>query len=109
MRKTQKSHFFQFFLVTNSSPNQNPRNRNAASKIAGQGIANPTGLIYSTCNLLRSVGYDKFGDMISRAVKDVYREGKYLTADAGGSATTKQFTDRVIRQVEILRSQKGFD
>lgn len=37
------------------------------------------------------------------------KEGKYLTADAGGTATTKQFTDRVIKQIELLRDGRTFE
>jgi len=33
---------------------------------------------------------------------NVYREGKVLTADVGGQAGTRQFTKRVIREIERL-------
>jgi len=32
-------------------------------------------------------------------VAEVYREGKYLTQDQGGRATTKEFGDAVIRKL----------
>ncbi len=33
---------------------------------------------------------------IERALRTVYREGRHLTRDVGGTATTEQFTDAVI-------------
>ena len=46
--------------------------------------------------LLDHVG-DRFrADRIRRALESTIREGKVLTRDLGGSATTKEFTDAVI-------------
>ena len=42
--------------------------RNSGSDIAGKGIANPTALINSSVNMLRSMGYARVGDLISEAV-----------------------------------------
>jgi isocitrate dehydrogenase (NAD+) len=76
--------------------------RNSGEGITGKGIANPSALLYSSVNMLRSMGYQRFGDIISNALYNVYLEGKVLTPDVGGNATTKQFTDRVIAEVEKL-------
>lgn len=59
--------------------------------------------------MLRGSGYPKFGDLISNAMKNVYKEGRFLTADAGGSSSTKQFTERMIKEVEFLKSTRHFE
>jgi isocitrate dehydrogenase (NAD+) len=67
-----------------------------APDIAGQGIANPGALILAACLMLDHVG-DRFrADRIRRSLESTIRDGKVLTRDLGGSATTKEFTDAVI-------------
>lgn len=74
----------------------------SAPDIAGKGIANPTSLILSSVLMLRHIGKDTAADRIEKAVRKVLIEGTCLTADLGGSATTQEFTDSVIR---TLRSE----
>ena len=67
-----------------------------APDIAGKGIANPGALVLAACLMLDHVG-DRFrADRIRRALESTIREGKVLTRDLGGSATTREFTDAVI-------------
>jgi isocitrate dehydrogenase (NAD+) len=43
---------------------------------------------------------DRFrADRIRRAIEAIIRDGKVLTRDLGGSASTKEFTDAVIRHL----------
>ena len=37
---------------------------------------------------------------IERAIARVFREGKHLTRDVGGTATTEEFTSAVVAAVE---------
>jgi isocitrate dehydrogenase (NAD+) len=67
-----------------------------APDIAGKGIANPTALLMSAIMMLGHLKEDKAASRIECAMHKVYREGKSLTRDLGGSATTAQFTDAVI-------------
>lgn len=76
--------------------------RNSGESITGKGIANPTALLYTSVNMLRSMGYPRFGDLISEALYNVYEEGQVLTPDVGGNATCEQFTNRVIEEVQKL-------
>jgi isocitrate/isopropylmalate dehydrogenase len=78
--------------------------RSSGHKITGLGVANPTALIHSSVNMLRTMGYASFGDLIERAVYNVYREGKYLTSDVGGSSKINDFTNRVIEEIEKIDS-----
>ena len=68
-----------------------------APDIAGKGIANPTALLMSAIMMLRHIGETKAAAKIEDSLFNVYREGKSLTRDVGGSATTVEFSDAVIR------------
>jgi isocitrate dehydrogenase (NAD+) len=67
-----------------------------APDIAGKGIANPTALLMSAILMLNHLGETTAAKHIEQALFQVYREGRHLTRDLGGSATTQQFTDAVI-------------
>ncbi|MBV8898226.1 MAG: NAD-dependent isocitrate dehydrogenase, partial [Acidobacteriaceae bacterium] len=69
----------------------------SAPDIAGQGKANPTALMLSAVMLLIHLGESSAAQRLQLAVESVYRAGKYLTGDVGGSATTEEFTDAVVR------------
>jgi isocitrate dehydrogenase (NAD+) len=67
-----------------------------APDIAGQGIANPGALVLAACLMLDHVG-DRFrADRIRRALESTIRDGKVLTRDLGGSATTREFAEAVV-------------
>ncbi|ODU52230.1 isocitrate dehydrogenase [bacterium SCN 57-13] len=71
----------------------------SAPDIAGMGIANPTALLSSAVMMLRHLGeYDK-ADRIAAAILKVCGEGKTVTGDLGGTATTDQYTDAIIKEV----------
>jgi isocitrate dehydrogenase (NAD+) len=67
----------------------------SAPDIAGKGIANPTALMLSSVMMLRHIGEIDASVRLQNAVEAVYREGKTITSDVGGTATTSQFTDSV--------------
>lgn len=67
-----------------------------APDIAGQGIANPSALTFAACLMLEHVSEPELAGRVRDAVESVLREGKTLTRDLGGSATTGQFADAVI-------------
>lgn len=54
--------------------------------------------------MLKTIGYPRFGELIQQAIFNVYLEGKHLTADVGGTAGTREFTRRVIQEIEYLDS-----
>lgn len=72
----------------------------SAPDIAGQGKANPTALMLSSVMLLIHLGEADAAQKLQLAVEQVYRQGKYLTGDVGGSATTEEFTDAVVRELK---------
>lgn len=74
----------------------------SAPQIAGKNLANPTALIQSAVMMLRYLGeYDRAGK-IEDSLTKIFLEGKVLTADLGGSATTVEFTDEVCRVIESM-------
>ena len=68
----------------------------SAPDIAGQGIANPTATVLAGCMMLEHIGQGDVAARIRRALETTIREGRVLTRDLGGTATTKEFTDAVI-------------
>lgn len=72
----------------------------SAPDIAGQGKANPTALILSAVMLLTHLGETEAAEKLQYAVETVYREGKYLTGDVGGTASTEEFTDAVLKVIK---------
>jgi isocitrate dehydrogenase (NAD+) len=68
-----------------------------APDIAGKGIANPTALLMSSVLMLEQLGETEAAGRIQRGIERVYREGRALTRDVGGKATTAEFTAAVIR------------
>lgn len=71
-----------------------------APTIVGQGIANPTATILSSCLMLKHIGEGAKGDMIEQAVAKVIKDGKTVTADLGGTASTMEFANAVIAEIK---------
>jgi len=70
-----------------------------APDIAGKGIANPTALLMSAVMMLDHIGESAAARKIEAALDRVYHEGQSLTRDVGGTATTAEFTQAMIRTV----------
>ncbi len=66
-----------------------------APDIAGKNIINPTAMLLAGGMLLEYLGYEKEAAHLEAAVYKVYQDGKYLTPDQGGSASTTQFCEAV--------------
>lgn len=71
----------------------------SAPQIAGKNIANPTAIIQSSVMMLRHLGERDAADKIENALRTVFKEGKHLTTDIGGSASTDEFTDELVRLI----------
>lgn len=68
----------------------------SAPDIAGQHKINPTAAILSASLMLAHLGEAKAAADIERAVTKVISEGKTLTQDIGGTASTEELADAVI-------------
>lgn len=71
----------------------------SAPKYAGKNVINPTAMILSAMMMLDYFGMESAARALEDAVAAVYREGKNLTQDQGGSATTKEMAAAVIRKL----------
>jgi tartrate dehydrogenase/decarboxylase/D-malate dehydrogenase len=70
----------------------------SAPDIAGQGIANPIGAIWSAALMLETLGEQEASATLMRALEDVCRSG-LLTRDLGGRATTTDVGKAVAERV----------
>jgi isocitrate dehydrogenase (NAD+) len=68
----------------------------SAPDIAGQNIANPTALMLSSILMLRHLGQDSVATRIEGAIHNIYAEGRHLTRDLEGTASTDEFTTALI-------------
>jgi tartrate dehydrogenase/decarboxylase/D-malate dehydrogenase len=72
----------------------------SAPDIAGQGIANPAGAIWSAALLLEHLGESAASAALMTALEDVCREGP-KTRDVGGTATTREVGDAIAARVAV--------
>jgi isocitrate dehydrogenase (NAD+) len=68
-----------------------------APDIAGQGLANPTALMLSAAMLCDHVGQREAGERVRTGVYAALKNPATRTRDLGGTLTTEQFADAVIR------------
>ena len=71
----------------------------SAPDIAGQGIANPIGQIWSAAMMLQHLGHDDAHDAIITAIEDVIREGHQLTPDLGGSSSCEDCGGAIVAKL----------
>ena len=69
----------------------------SAPDIAGQGIANPTGLLLSACLMLDHIDQHEVSSRIRSAIDEVIHVGQALTVDMGGGASTTEYTDALVQ------------
>src|SRR5260370_40266112 len=77
-----------------------------APDIAGKGIANPTALLMSGIMMLDHIGEQNAAKNIETALHRVYREGKHLTPDVGGTANTQAFTDAATESLKVRGAEE---
>jgi isocitrate dehydrogenase (NAD+) len=71
----------------------------SAPDIAGKGVANPTALMQSAALMLNHIGEGQASKKLQAAIERVYAEGKPLTPDVGGSSSTAEFTNAVVKHI----------
>jgi NAD-dependent isocitrate dehydrogenase len=76
----------------------------SAPDIAGKGIANPTALLMSAVMMLHHLGHHGQADLISNSILKVCGEGNVVTGDLGGTATTTEYIEELLR---VARLQKA--
>jgi len=76
----------------------------SAPDIAGQGVANPTALMLAACLLLEHLDEAPAAQRLRAAVQGVWQEGRVRTRDAGGRASTAEFTEAVCARIRGAQS-----
>ena len=76
----------------------------SAPDIAGKGIANPLAAILTAAMMLDFLNEKTAASLVNRAVAHVLAEHKMRTPDMGGTATTRQVGDEVIRAVRMFQT-----
>ena len=72
----------------------------AAFDITGQNLANPLATVLAVGMMLEHLGEHDAADRVNAAVLRVLNERTTLTADLGGSASTEQVGDEVVRLLQ---------
>ncbi len=71
----------------------------SAPDIAGKNIANPSALLMAFCMMLEDMGFVKEALSLKQALLKVIEEGKCITPDIGGNASTDQMTQAIIEKL----------
>jgi isocitrate dehydrogenase (NAD+) len=72
----------------------------SAPDIAGKNVANPTAMMLSSILMLRHLGQTAAADRVEHAIHHLYAEGRHLTQDVGGRASTVEFTTALIGSLQ---------
>ncbi|KAK0468255.1 mitochondrial NAD-dependent isocitrate dehydrogenase subunit 2 precursor [Desarmillaria tabescens] len=72
----------------------------SAPDIAGKGLANPTALLLSSLMMLRHMNLYEHANKIEKAALTTIAEGKTITGDLGGKASTKEYTAAIIQKFQ---------
>ena len=71
----------------------------SAPDIAGKGVANPLALILASAMMLTHVGLQDMAVRLRKAIDDVLNSDGIRTRDLGGTASTRDFRDALIRRI----------
>ena len=72
----------------------------SAPDIAGQGKANPLAAVWSASQMLDFFGHGVWARRFIDIIEEILVEKQYLTPDLGGSASTSQVGDEVVRKLK---------
>ncbi len=72
----------------------------SAPKYAGKNIANPIATIWAGAMMLDEIGEEQSSDNIISAIQDVLKEGKIRTKDLGGSSSTSDMGNAIVKRIE---------
>ncbi|PQO45263.1 isocitrate/isopropylmalate dehydrogenase family protein [Blastopirellula marina] len=73
-----------------------------APDIAGKNLANPTALLLSATMMLRHMGEGEAAQRIETSLFAVLAEGKTLTGDLKGTASTTEFAEAIIGKLDSV-------
>ncbi|HET9284866.1 MAG TPA: isocitrate dehydrogenase (NAD(+)) [Candidatus Angelobacter sp.] len=79
----------------------------SAPDIAGKDLANPTAILQSAVLMLRHIGETEAANKVHAALEKTYKEKLHLTRDVGGTASTTEFADTVIANMQNVAVATG--
>ena len=71
----------------------------SAPKYAGMNKVNPTAMILSAVMMLRHLGAQAAAEKVHSALAQTLREGKTVTYDLGGSASTMEMAEAIVQKI----------
>ena len=71
----------------------------SAPAIKGQNLANPSALLMCAIEMLKNIDELEAAKNLEKALFKTIKEGRILTRDLGGSSTTIEFSDEIIRNL----------
>ena len=71
----------------------------SAPDIANQNKANPVALMQAACMMLNHIGENDISEKVERAILKTLENSQSLTCDLGGTSSTKEFTEAIIRNL----------
>ena len=74
----------------------------AAFDITGKGVANPQAAILAAAMMLEHLGEPAAAARVNMAVESALRDGRVKTPDLGGSSTTSQVGDEIVRLLSVV-------
>ncbi|XP_059169701.1 isocitrate dehydrogenase [NAD] subunit gamma, mitochondrial-like isoform X2 [Physella acuta] len=74
--------------------------RNSGRSMRGKNIANPTGILFASCDMLDYLGHFEHAKLIRDSVMTVLTEKEIRTPDIGGNATTLDVVKAIIDDVK---------
>ena len=75
----------------------------SAPDIAGKGLANPIGQLWSTAMMLDHLGQSGWGQALTHAIERTVERPETRTPDLGGAASTEEAGDAVLSELLVLR------
>ncbi|MBR4288446.1 MAG: tartrate dehydrogenase [Clostridia bacterium] len=73
----------------------------SAPDIAGLGKANPLATVWSAAQMLSFFGYEEWEEKLIGIIEEVLVENKVLTPDLGGTSSTEEVGDEIIRKLSL--------
>jgi len=77
-----------------------PGTRNTGSAIAGKNVANPTAMLNASADLLEHLKLGRYAQLIREALDKTISVDKILTPDLGGTATSQDVVQNVIKDIQ---------
>ncbi|XP_014239687.1 isocitrate dehydrogenase [NAD] subunit gamma, mitochondrial-like isoform X2 [Cimex lectularius] len=86
-----------------------PGTRNTGTAIAGKNIANPIAMLNAAVDMLQHLGHSTHAEILSQAINDTIKVDKILTADLGGTASSTEVIQNIVKYVlDATKSMKCF-